>query len=153
MQNKNDNTNFTTMTNQFGSIKVHEDKIIQMPTGLIGISHANHFVLAPCQIQKFKGFYVLQSTEFQDLALLMQPINVDQEKYHAKADLLDVIEHIGMSSASTLVMVVVAVKHDGEKKVLTVNARAPIFIDTSRQTGAQFVLPNQDYEIQKALED
>ncbi|MCE2993917.1 MAG: flagellar assembly protein FliW [Alphaproteobacteria bacterium] len=153
MYNKNDDTNFTTITNQFGSMKVYANKIIQMPTGLIGISHANHFILEPCQIQKFKNFYVLQSTEFQDLALLMQPIVVESEKYHVKKDLLDVIQHIGMVAENTLVMVVVAVKQDGDKKSLTVNARAPIFIDTVNQAGAQFVLPNQEYEIQKALED
>jgi len=78
---------------------------------------------------------------------------VESEKYHVKKDLLDVIQHIGMVAENTLVMVVVAVKQDGDKKSLTVNARAPIFIDTVNQAGAQFVLPNQEYEIQKALED
>lgn len=151
MHNTKHIENTKIVKNQFGEFSINLDRKINLPSGLIGMSQANNFVLLASPLQNFKDFYILQSVEFDDLAILLQPINLESPIYHDAKDLEDVLLHIGFKKESVSILVVVAAKMEGEQRILTVNTRAPIFIETDRMLAAQFVLPNPNYDIQHPI--
>ena len=45
----------------------------------------------------------------------------------------------------------VSVHRSPEKVTLSVNARAPIFIDTVRRSAVQYVFPGEQYQVRHAI--
>ncbi|MDF3047081.1 MAG: flagellar assembly factor fliW [Candidatus Midichloriaceae bacterium] len=136
--------------NHFGEFKIDISKEVTFPNGLIGMNPATKFVIAPCPIEKFKDFMVLQSLQNDDLALMVQPINdINSSDYHEGTELTDSAKAIGIDPSSTAVVLVASLKEEEGLKRLVVNARAPIFIDATNMTAFQYVLTNPNYKIQE----
>lgn len=137
---------------KFGEIVIDETKIVFFPYGLIGMPHFKNFALAECPNEKFKEFLVLQSLDQDGLCFLVTPLNLINSKYHSQKDLDEAMEAVGVESKDAAAIMIISTKaSENEKRVLVVNTRAPIFIDTKNQTAMQYVLPNTDYSIQQAI--
>ena len=148
---KNENIERVLET-KFGEIVVDQTKMTFFPYGLIGMPHFKNFALAECPNEKFKEFLVLQSMDQDGLCFLVMPLDLKNSKYHVRKDIEEAMEAVGVEQKDAAALMIVSTKiSDGEKRVLVVNTRAPIFIDTANQTAMQYVLPNTDYSIQQSI--
>lgn len=140
------------INNQFGEFEVDLTKELLFPTGLIGIAKASRFALLPCPIERFKDFMILQSLERDDLAFMVLPIgDIKQSEYHEAGELESSAKLLGIDPEDVAVVLIVSMKQNEDGKKLVTNTRAPIFIDSKYMAGAQYVLSNPNYEIQKEL--
>lgn len=148
---KKENTE-RVLDTKFGEIVVDQSKMTFFPYGLIGMPHFKNFALAECPNEKFKDFLVLQSMDQDGLCFLVMNLNLKNSKYHSQSDIDEAIEAVGVEPKDAAALMIVSTKVlEGEKRVLVVNTRAPIFIDTANQTAMQYVLPNTDYSIQQSI--
>lgn len=150
LQRKVANAEVKTVVNQFGSMQIDTAKAIHFPQGLIGISGSNNFCVAPCPHERFKNFMVIQSVD-TDLCLLAMPIDIANSAYHEKGDLESTCEALGINPQDAAVLLVVSTKETESGKTLVVNTRAPVFVDTTHQLAAQFVLANSKYDMQQSI--
>ena len=136
--------------NKFGKVKVNLDKRISLPFGLLGIPDAKNYCLAEPEQEKFKIFKLLQSLDDKELVFLTFPLDIHNEIIDT-VDLEEATTFLGIPSNNLVVLLIASSRQvDGTKRI-TVNSRAPIFLDVNRKTGIQFVLPNSKYQTQHLL--
>lgn len=132
---------------RFGAVKVDKAKAILFPIGILGMPDKHNFALTDFPNPKLQQFKLLQSLDETELSFITLPIEVengiiDREDILAAAQDMEI-------PADQLGLVLIVSVHRGISDVqLSVNARAPIFIDTSRQIAAQYVFTSNKYAVQ-----
>jgi len=131
-------------TSRFGTVEISDEKIIEMPHGMIGFSNERLFTL----LKHADGspFYWFQSVQSEELAfvvtdpLLFEPhyeIYLNEED---KKDLeLDEIKE------GIQVLVVVNISNNGSSTKITMNLLAPIVINTEKKIAKQIIMYNSSY--------
>ncbi len=138
--------------NKFGEIAVDLDKSIHFPLGILGMNAFKEFYLAPCPVKKFNKFLLMQSAQTDDLVFMVLPLDLESQKYIQTKDLDDAFEQVGMKKENSSIMLIAATKEDQDgTKRITVNTRAPVFVDTEKKTAIQYVLQNNEYDVQQFL--
>jgi len=66
-------------------------------------------------------------------------------------DIDEACEILGIEKKSLALLLIVSVHRKTTSVSLSVNARAPLFIDSDNKAAAQFVLPNSKYLIRHFL--
>lgn len=132
---------------RFGEISVDKEKALLFPVGVLGMPDMHHFVLTDFPNPKLGQFKLLQSLDDVELSFITLPLELDnsiigkEDIEHAAKDMEIPLEN--------LAMVLIVSVHRGVADVqLSVNARAPIFIDTSRMAAAQYVFTSNKYRVQ-----
>lgn len=132
---------------RFGTISVDVEKGILFPVGLLGMPDKHHFVLTDFPNPKLKQFKLLQSLDDPELSFITLPIDIDNGIVEVE-DIENACRDMEIP-AEDLAMVLIVSVHRGLNGVqLSVNARAPIFIDTERQAAAQYVFTSSKYQVQ-----
>ena len=85
-----------------------------------------------------------------DLAFLVAPMNMESGAID-DADLTEASETLGIPRKSLAVLLIVTVRRDDAGAHVSVNMRAPVFVDIERRTARQYVLPNGKYSIRQGL--
>lgn len=138
--------------NKFGEIIVDLDKSIHFPLGILGMNAFKEFYLAPCPVQKFKQFLLMQSAQTDDLVFMVLPLDIDNQNYIKSQDLDEAFEQIGINKDNASIVLIAATKEDQDGvKRITVNVRAPVFIDSEKKSAIQYVLHNNEYDVQQFL--
>ena len=68
------------------------------------------------------------------------------------ADREDACHLLGLALDQVVFLLVVTIRHMADSVQLSVNARAPLIIDSERQIGYQHVLSNSKYEVRHTLD-
>ena len=142
--------NTKIIKNKFGEIEVNLAKAIFCPYGLIGMPDQTSFTFVDCPIQKFSAFKLLQSLIKESMVFMVLPISFDNPIISIK-DLEEAIEIADVNKEDAAFVLISSTKELDGRKVITVNARAPLIIDTKTQAAIQFVLPNAEYEVQHLI--
>ncbi len=139
-----------TIKSRFGDIVIDTEKTLVFPRGMLGMPDKFNFVLAPFPSPKMQQFMLLQSLD--DLALSFITLPVDMENaIISEGDLRSAQNDLQIGEESLAILLIVSVHRGLEKITLSVNARAPIFIDAERKTGAQYVFQQDKYNVQHML--
>lgn len=128
------------------------DKAIYMPAGLSGFSDNNIFALANFPSEISNSFKLLQCLTDPELAFIVAPYNPDSNLLAAE-DINPAVATHGIAPENlAIVLIVTLQKPDGKDNVeMTVNMRAPILIDTARQTAFQIRLNKPQYDYRHPL--
>lgn len=139
-----------TISSRFGEITVDAGKAVVFPHGLLGLPDKLNFALATFPSDKMKQFMLLQSLDEHALSFITLPLAVENPIV-AAADIQGVARELGIAEANLGLLLIVSVHRQPTQVKLSVNARAPIFIDTQLKLGAQYVFQHDRYNVQHML--
>ncbi len=139
-----------TIETRFGEIKFDGDNAVRLPRGLLGYAEYSDFCIADLPDQRLEPFKLLQSLSEPDLSFVVAPMNADSGIIEDR-DLAAAAEALSIDRENMVALLVVSTRKIGEGVQISVNMRAPIFIDIKNQTGWQFVLPSDRYSIRHVL--
>lgn len=136
-----------SIESRFGAVKIDKAKAILFPIGILGMPDKHNFALTDFPNPKLAQFKLLQSLDDAELSFITLPLEIDNGII-AREDVLAAAQDMEIP-VDQLGMVLIVSVHRGIADVqLSVNARAPIFIDTSRQIAAQYVFTSNKYAVQ-----
>ena len=135
---------------RFGSVEFDNSKAIAFPNGILGMPNQNKFFVAAFPDKKFDRFQVLQSLCDNDVSFALIPLAtigalIDKE------DLDEVRNVLEMEEKNMLTMLIVSIQRTASGTRMSVNLRAPLFIDVENKLGYQIVLANNKYPVQHFL--
>jgi len=143
-------TDIVSVETRFGVYGFDRENTITVAQGLPGFPHARRFGLADLPGEKLEQFSLFQSLDGADPGFVVLPAALDNPFIDA-ADVEEAIAVLGFAPADTSIFLVVSARKDGDAVALSLNLRAPIFIDALNQTARQYVLPNGKYDIRHTL--
>lgn len=132
---------------RFGAITVDKAKAILFPVGILGMPDKHNFVLTDFPNPKLQQFKLLQSLDDHELSFITLPVELDNSILD-RADVDTARRDMEIEPADMAVVLIVSVHRGMTNVQLSVNARAPIFIDTRRQAAAQYVFTSSKYKVQ-----
>lgn len=139
-----------TLKTRFGDITVDTNKAMTFPSGLLGMPDKQRFALAQFQNPKMEQFKLLQSLDDHSLSFITLPLDVENTIV-SSADLRAAANDLQIKEESLAVLLIVSVHRNPEQVKLSVNARAPIFVDAERKIAVQYVFQHDGYKVQHML--
>lgn len=138
------------INSRFGRITVDPRQSIIFPSGVLGMPDRVQFCLANFPSPKMARFKLLQSMEDASLSFITLPVDV-QNPIISREDLEVASADLDIPTADLAVLLLVTVHRETGVAQLSVNARAPVLINTARRTATQYVFPHARYQIRQAL--
>ncbi len=138
------------MQTRFGEVTIYRTNPLVFPNGMLGLPDKFEYCLTKLPSEKLARFKLLQSLDDAELSFITLPVDVDNkiiERKDVEVACRDLAYHI----SSVTLLFVVTVHRAGSQVKLSVNARAPIFIDTPKRVASQYVFHNSKYEIQHMI--
>jgi flagellar assembly factor FliW len=139
-----------TIQSRFGEIVVDVDRAVAFPNGPLGMPDKNNFVLANFSSPKMEQFTLLQSLDDSQLSFITLPLEMSNSIV-AEADIRDAADDLQIKHDDLAMFLIVSVHRSPDKVRLSVNTRAPLFMDVRRKLGAQYVFQNDKYKVQHML--
>ena len=142
----------TVNTRLFGEIQVGDDKIVNLPQGIIGFPDLKSFTLIYDNEKEDKGNIMwFQSLDEPQFALpVMTPSTVVPDYNPTVND--ELLAPLGELTEENL-YVLVTVKVPADIKEMSVNLKAPIIINTDTLTGGQLIVENEDLPVRFKIYD
>jgi len=130
-------------TTRFGTISVKKDKIIYMPSGMLGFPERKHFVLFGHK--ENSPFFWYQSVDDPSLAFVVTSPFLFVPDYNVEAD--EAAKSMSWNDAdeNDLELYVVANIPKGEPDKITANLIGPILINIRKRQAVQMVIPSSPY--------
>lgn len=113
-------------THQFGEIEFSEDKIINFKAGIVGMEELKKFLLIKTDNELF---YYLNSIEQPDIAFPLVGLRILDENF----PMIENFEPFGISTLNK------------DPLKITINLRAPVYINQDDKTGFQKILDDESY--------
>lgn len=135
---------------RFGKVTISRKNPIVFPTGLLGFPERTEYCLTKFPSQKMARFKMLQSLEDETLSFITLPID-NANPLFEPTDLMQAANDLGIPLAELTTLLIVSVHRDSVGVKLSVNARAPIFVNASKRTAAQYVFSTNKYNIRHML--
>jgi flagellar assembly factor FliW len=135
---------------KFGKIQIDMSAAICFPTGVIGIS-GNYYCLTEIPENKLPGALLLQNLDNIDFGFLVLPLS---EKFYTGEnslikyeDVESAISSYGIEEENVNILVISSIKKtDGQLKI-SINLKAPIFIDSKEKIAFQHVFIKKEYPV------
>ena len=135
---------------RFGEISVDVSRSISFPRGLLGMPDKSNFVLTNFNSAKMEQFKLLQSLDELQLSFIALPLDANNNIV-AIADIRGAADDLQIAYDDLVVLLIVSVHRSPDSVKLSVNARAPLFVDVKQKLGAQYVFANDVYKVQHML--
>jgi flagellar assembly factor FliW len=135
---------------RFGEVVVDTDRAVGFPSGLLGMPDRSQFVLANFNSPKMEQFTLLQSLDDSQLSFITLPLEMNNSII-ALGDIQNAAADLHINADNLVILLMVSVHRSPNKVWLSVNSRAPLFIDVRRKLGVQYVLANDSYKVQQML--
>lgn len=135
---------------RFGTVTVRKDNPIVFPHGLLGMPERVNFFLTEFPSEKLRQFKLLQSLDDHSLSFITMPLDLENGIL-AKEDVVHACDDLGIDSKQLAILLIVSVHRSPSAVTLSVNARAPLFVDAGRRLAAQYVFPNDRYKVQHVI--
>lgn len=147
---KNEENAIVTVKSRFGDVEADTSKKIFFKHGILGIPAAISFCLTKLPGIDDDQFKLLQCMEDDGLSFIVVPSQYDNQLLK-KDDLNDACKVLEIQQSNLLILFIVTVHEKGAERRLSVNAKAPVFVDAANRTATQYVLPSDEYEIQHMI--
>lgn len=144
-------TGSEVINTRFGKVTINHDNPLMIPKGMLGMNERKRYCITEFPVSKFARFKLLQSLADYNLSFIMMPLPIENDII-AKADIEAGAQDLGIDMDDLELMLVVSVHRDMNKVALSVNARAPLFMDKSAGTAEQLVLRNSAYQVRHMLD-
>jgi len=131
-------------TSRFGELEVQEDKIIDFPSGLVGLPGVNRFILMDHKDTALKW---LQAVDDPDIAFIVVSPSFITEEYSLNVD-KSVKQYIQLDNDDDMA-VLVTMRVAGEDVVA--NFQGPIVINSRAMKGVQVVLDRPGKSFQEVV--
>jgi flagellar assembly factor FliW len=135
---------------RFGQVTIYRKNPIIFPAGLLGMPDKMQFCLTNFPSAKLTRFKLLQSLEDLSLSFITLPLDYDNPVV-ARADLEQAAKDLGLPGDQMATLLIVSVHREPGGVRLSVNARAPIFLHTTRRLATQHVFPHTKYDIRHMI--
>lgn len=139
-----------TIESRFGAIHIDGSKAVAFPRGLLGLPDKANFVIANFPSEKMAQFKILQSLDDVALSFITLPLDAQNGIISAN-DITAACEELQIAASDLAMLLIVSVHRMPEQVKLSVNARAPLFIDVTRRSGVQYVFQSDVYKVQHML--
>lgn len=139
-----------TIETRFGAVRVSKTNPIIFPRGLLGMPDKYHFCLTEFPTEKLQQFKLLQSLDDVNLSFITLPLDLKNPIVDEK-DIIDACADLEVPMDDLALLVIVSVHRSPQAVKLSVNARAPLFIDAQRRFAAQYVFQNDKYKVQHII--
>ena len=139
----------SSISTRFGMLALDPARLITLPAGLLGFADCQRFALA--DLPEPQGpFKLLQSVDEPELAFLVLPIDPNADLI-AHGDLELACQVLGIGWPALAVLALVTIRPEAEGVHFSINLKAPLLIDTGRQTGCQHVFAGEAYPLRYDL--
>ncbi len=145
--NGNPSENPEFIDTRFGRIALQVDKKILFPRGLLGMPDKQGFFLTEFPSEKLSKFKLLQCTDDYGLSFIALPLEM-RNGILAPEDIALACKDLGILPENLVILLIVSVHRSPQKISISVNARAPLLIDTSLKLAAQYVFQTDKYQVQ-----
>ncbi len=135
---------------RFGRVVLDSNRAVQFPYGLLGFPEKVRFALANMPSAKMEQFKLLQSLDDHSLSFITLPLGLENQLI-AQDHILSACRDLEIAPTDLALLLIVSVHRTLQEVKLSVNVRAPLFIDATRKLGAQFVFPQNEYKVQHYL--
>jgi len=135
---------------RFGKIMLRRDKPISFPRGLLGMPDKFHFFLTEFPSEKLNRFKLLQCLDDYKLSFITLPLDLQNGILTAE-DLAVASREVGILPENLAILLIVSVHRNPEKVTLSVNARAPVLIDSAARVAVQHVFQSDKYKVQHII--
>lgn len=136
-----------TIKSRFGEIVIDTRNALLFPKGLLGMPQAQHFVLANLPSEKMQQFKLLQCLDDFSLSFIVLPLTFTNAIVRPE-DMAIAARELEVEEANLVALLIVCVHRQADSTRLSVNARAPVFVDASRKAGMQYVFMHDMYKVQ-----
>jgi flagellar assembly factor FliW len=139
--------NVNVMTTRFGAVEIDDDRIIEMPDGMIGFAERRFILLSADNNGRFFWF---QSVDNPALAFVVTDPTALIPGYDVTLtpDEYDRLK-LDPESAEVILLAVTTISH--EPMNITVNLQGPIVVNPVKMMAKQIVLENGKYGIRHPL--
>ncbi len=139
----------SSIATRFGTLALDPARLITLPGGLLGFADCQRFALA--ELPDSQGpFKLLQSVDEPELAFLVLPVDPDADLI-ARKDLEHACQALRIDWPALAVLALVTVRPEAAGVHFSINLKAPLLIDTGRQTGRQHVFAGEAYPLRYDL--
>lgn len=135
---------------RFGTLTVDPAEALHFEKGMLGVPEHQSFCVLPFPVKKFPQFRLLQAVGDGSLSFIVLPLPLDNELVAAE-DLKEAAQDLDIDEANLAVYLVVNIYREVNHVRMSVNARAPVFIDNKARKGEQCVLKNNQYMVRQML--
>ena len=143
--------NVITLKTRFGVMEIDRDKTIKMPQGMVGFSEYKEFGITVSPIPVLDGFMLLQSIDEPELTFILKPYDLSSGLI-SDENLASAIQQLSILPENLGIMLVTTLRRMPDKINKSVNLRAPLFIDTSKQQAWQYIFSNEDYDVRHQID-
>ncbi|WP_417805006.1 flagellar assembly protein FliW [Thalassospira lucentensis] len=142
------------LTTLFGEREFEWDKAIYFPAGLKGFPDHNVFALANFPGEGESNFLLMQCLTEPELAFIVAPYNIESDTIQQEhLEQAFTIHGVKRDQGAVLLIVTLHKSDDNADVSMSVNLRAPIILDTERQSAYQHNLPDAGhYEAHHVVE-
>jgi flagellar assembly factor FliW len=137
---------------RFGKVSISYDQPLFFEKGLLGIPERRYFDLLEFPVKKFAQFRLLQSLEDHALSFITMPLELNNSII-AEQDLLDTAADLDIPVQHLSLLLVVNIYREMHYVRMSVNARAPLFLDGRQRNVTQAVLRNNSYLVRHMLSE
>ena len=128
------------ITLRFGEIDIDENKIIEMPDGMLGFPDRHFIILSP---ENQESFFWLQSVDSPELAFVVTDPSSFVKGYEVNLT-PDEYERIKLDQDSEVIILAV-VTMAGEVAKITLNLQGPVVLNPHKMLAKQIVLEEGKY--------
>jgi flagellar assembly factor FliW len=132
---------------RFGPITVQPANAISFPHGMPGIPGILSFCITNMPNIKNEQFKLMQCMGDHSLSFIVVPSTYDNQLLET-ADVEDGCAVLGITKENLLLLFIVTAHVTPIGRRLSVNAKAPIFVDVKTKIATQYVFQGNNYEIQ-----
>ncbi len=132
-------------TTRFGMVEIDEDRIITVPSGLLGFAAYKHYALL--QPDQDSAFFWLQSTEAPELAFVVTDPSLWVPDYQVPIR-REQMDQLALDKLENAQVFVIVNKYD---RSLTANMQGPLVVNATNRQGMQLVLADKQWTPRHAI--
>jgi flagellar assembly factor FliW len=150
LQTAKDSNDQLAFKTRFGEVSYTENAVLDFPNGLLGMPNQDKFFIAKMPVEKLKNFQVMQSLVEDEISFAILPHDFLDEGLEAQ-DIAEIKAVMEIKGDELLIMLIAGIQQTASGARLSVNLRAPVFINTNTKEAYQIVLANNKYQVQHFL--
>ena len=150
LQTALDSNSQSSFKTRFGEVTYNQAAVLDFPNGLLGMPNQDKFFIAKMPVEKLKNFQVMQSLVDDTISFAILPLDFLEEGLEAD-DINEIKAVMEIKGDEMLIMLIASIQHTSSGARLSVNLRAPVFINTITKEAYQIVLANNKYQVQHFL--
>lgn len=147
LDNAADMDAYERIQTRFGEIALRTDNAISFPRGLLGMPNKHKFFITNFPSAKLQKFKLLQSLDDYGLSFITLPVGLTNGIIAAE-DLTAACKDLGIKMENLVALLIVSVHRSPDRVSISVNARAPLLIDSGLMLAAQYVFQTDKYKVQ-----